>query len=228
LRILSENWNDIGRPIGLGAFLYHLCSRTVQVLSRGAARFVIYRLYVQPLVKDEGPLRTHYRCYEVTPGSQEEKLGQCPQHILDMRRRLGYRCFALTFKGEQVGYAWFATKGEFLEDELRLDYQMFPHDRLVWDFDVFVAEKWRAGRAFQQLWLGCSQALRAQGFECSASRIHLNNVNSVLSHEKLGATVVSHVLVLKYRAFELSVQSAPFSVGLGSSDRKQVKIVSKH
>jgi hypothetical protein len=225
-RILKENWVHIGRPIGFWAFAYHLFVRVLGVAFGDRLRFVIYRVYVQPLVQSDAPLRTGYTLREVLAGSVEETLGQRPREILAQRRALGYRCFALDYKDETVAYAWFATQGEFFEDEFRLRYLMHPAGELVWDFDVFVAEKWRAGRAFQQLWLGCSQQLRAQGFLASASRIHLNNVNSVLSHERLGAQIVTRLALVRIGRFECCAQSSP--IGLRAGFKSELSVLVKN
>ena len=204
-------------------FAYFLLSRMLQVAFRGWIRLVVYRVYVQSLIDSQVALRSGYTLIEVNEGSDDERIAKRPEKILQLRRRLGYRCFGLRFKNEPIAYAWFATGGDYLEDEVRLRYVMADPEKTVWDFDIFVVPKSRAGWAFQQLWQGCGNRLGHEGFTDTASRIHLSNVNSILSHERLGARAVATLVVLAFGRVELLYR--PWPILLRISVNKATKVM---
>ena len=99
----------------------------------------------------------------------------------------GDRCLAAYKEGELIAFLWLAGK-HYPEDDARCDYRL-EAETLVWDYDVYVAPRYRVTRLFAQLWDEANEALYQQGVRWSVSRISAFNVASIHSHRRRGAVL---------------------------------------
>ena len=183
--IAAHGWTD--------GILY-LFSRTLAGMSRGRARFVRYALTVQPLASmPPVPERRTGRFTVREIGATETQLlaaMQRPMAALLDRYRQGAFCLGLFRSDELAGFAWL-TIGAYQEDEVRCRFLPAPQGQAAWDFDVFIAPRFRLSGAFLQLWTGVARELRARGCEYSCSRISRFNLGSLSSHRRIGAEPVA-------------------------------------
>jgi len=97
----------------------------------------------------------------------------------------GDRCLAAYKESELIAFLWLAAR-HYPEDEARCDYRL-EAQALVWDYDVYVAPRYRVTRLFAQLWDEANESLYQSGVRWSVSRISAFNVASIHSHRRRGA-----------------------------------------
>ena len=95
------------------------------------------------------------------------------------------RCLLAIQESQLLACAWF-TEQQYQEDEVRCIFDFSSLSDHIWDYDVYVTPKYRVGRMFMRLWSHAEQYWQEQSFNASLSRINAFNINSVVSHEKLG------------------------------------------
>lgn len=107
----------------------------------------------------------------------------------------GDRCLAAFKEGQLIAFLWLARQ-HYPEDEARCDYQLkSPH--LAWDYDVYVAPKYRATRLFAQLWDEANHWLQQQGVRWTVSRISAFNGASIHAHQRRGAMISGAAIFIR-------------------------------
>lgn len=186
-----------------------------RVLTRISPRlgFVYHDWMVQPI--PEKPLlperrRDAYTTREIPEG--DPLIDQMPLRpgVAAARFAQDVVCLGTFRKDELVGYIWLAF-GSFEEDEARCTFVLEPVSESVFDFDLYVLEKYRMGMGFIAVWDGAARYLRERGVRHSYSRLDHFNRKSAAAHDRLGWKRVGSAVILKLGTFELQVTSmAPF------------------
>ena len=194
------------RSLGWVDGLTYLLAQAVSRLTRGHARIISYDLVVQPMT-DGLDLPAHrgkdIEVREIVAGDPLLAAMDRPVEILDARFHQGARCLVALKKGELAGFLWW-TQGPYTEDEVRCVFIPEPHGQAIWDFDVYVAPRYRFSPIFPCLWHVATQQLFAEGYRYSASRISAFNPASLAAHQRLGAKIVGHRLFVCFGRLELS------------------------
>ncbi len=195
-------------------------------LTGGWARIVPYALYAQPLGReklanvrdDPGTV-----VFTVRMDSPLIELFPRPQAVVRQRYSSGAECHAASVKGEFAGFIWIRHDC-YDEDEVRCRYELTEPESTVWDFDVYVAPRYRLGRTLARLWKAVENQLVAQGVTWSFSRISLFNSGSIGAHERLGAVRLGHALFLVLGPVQCAwLPSSPF-VHISFDERRRPKI----
>lgn len=203
-----------GRWLALLFVVHRVCS----AVSGGRLRLVPYVLVAQPLGAGLNPVRDDPATVvvEVRPGDALAAEFPRPPEINAARWRAGARCHAVLVKQQFGGTLW-TQRQAYEEDEVRARFVLVDEAVSVWDFDVFVAPRYRLGRTMARLWKAVDAELVSQGVRWSFSRISLLNPDSMKSHARLGAVRVGYAWFVCAGPLQLSVWGkAPF-VHLGWS-----------
>lgn len=208
---------------GRKARCLYLLHRLLGKLSGGRASLQVYLLCAQPIgdnrhagVRDDpaSPVRLLHPGDPLLAGLPR------PPEVIAQRFAAGHRCFGIDVKGEFAGCIWIA-RDVYNEDEVRCQFRLSdnlpnenrPSDnrRNVWDFDVYVAPRFRTGRTLARLWKGVDKQLVAEGVAWTTSRIGLYNPASVAAHERLGARLLGTACFLVLGPWQLSwLPRAPY------------------
>lgn len=123
---------------------------------------------------------------QLLPG--DALLAQCmrPNEVIAARFAQGAKCFAIV-KDDQLQAAIWLIHGHYDEDVVRARFVLPLSGSAAWDFDVYVAPKYRLGFTFLRLWDAANAYLRDAGVSWSYSRITAFNLGSLASHNRLGA-----------------------------------------
>jgi len=202
---MRARWLALCREFGgwPTALLYCL-HRGLQALSGGRVRIVPYVFFAQPV---DNPLLASIKpdpatVVRVVVGP-DATVPPGPRPLAALRQRLqaGNECHVCEVKGEFAGTIWLGL-GPHDEDEVRCRYLLPP--RSVWDYDVYVAPRYRLGRTLARLWAAVDDNLAARDIAWTFSRISRFNPGSVGVHERLGARRVGTAWFLCFGAWELS------------------------
>lgn len=180
--------------LGVPSALAYLSDRVLSKLSGGIVHVRRYLFFVQPL----GDLKVRVpQNMRVIPLPQDFESLPLPvsRQVVRQRLKQGSRCFVLQIGEEFAGYAWFQDRA-YNEDEVRCTFAPRPRATVIWDYDIYIAPKFRATRAFAVLWQLAGAALRESGFTHTASRIAGYNSASIRSHVRLGAQRVGSAVFL--------------------------------
>ncbi len=211
------------RSLGWVDGLTYLLAQAVSRLTRGHVRIISYDLVVQPIT-DGLDLPVHrgkdIEIREIVAGDPLLAAMDRPAEIVDFRFEQGARCLVALKKGELAGFLWW-TQGPYTEDEVRCVFVPEPQGQAIWDFDVYVAPRYRFSPIFPCLWHVATKQLFSQGYRYSCSRISAFNPASLAAHRRLGAKIVDRRLFICFGRLELSLsrQSPRFYVSLKASPR---------
>jgi hypothetical protein len=129
-----------------------------------------------------------------------------PREVMPYRFQQEAICLAALKEGHFVGFLWF-TLGPYREDEVRCRYVPLPPGRSAWDFDVFLEPLHRSGIAFLKLWDEANRFLAARDVHWSLSRISAFNRHSLMSHMRMGATLIGTALFLSAGSVQLCLST---------------------
>jgi hypothetical protein len=217
----SMNLKALRQALGPWDAGLYLLSRVVDKLSGGRARLVKYHFVAQPIGSpSRQPMRpdtaTEIRRVEAT-----DPLRQAfprPAAILDRRYAAGGTCTAALLRGEFAGFIWI-QRACYDEDEVRCRYVLQAPQASVWDYDVYVEPRFRAGRTMARLWTHVDQELAATGVRWSFSRISAFNAASLASHARLGAVRCGSAVFFCWGRLQLAIMPSRPCVHLSSNDR---------
>ncbi len=181
----------------------YLARRALGVLGIGFQR---YHLVIQPVAEGSRVPERHRAVFdirEVDEDSYRTEWFPRPAKVIRERFAQGARCWVAFKEGAPVGCQWLLN-GPYLEDEVRCRFIPLPEGRVAWDFDVYVAPDFRMGRLFLLLWDTANQWMREQGITCSASRIDTLNLQSIRSHQRMGARIVGNAWFLTLGRIQLA------------------------
>ena len=216
------------RELGpLGAVI-HCGDYVLAGLSVGRCRLRGYALIAQPLGQGELVSPADKGCAAVQEVARGDPLmNDFPRtaEVNQQRWLAGASCLAATVKGAFAGTVWIA-RGSHVEDEVRCVYNLADPAHSVWDFDLYLAPRYRGGRMFARLWQAVDGRLAAEGIQWTFSRISLLNPASLAAHKRLNAQRVGTALFLTLGPLQLAVFSrAPFvHLSINSTSRPAVSM----
>jgi hypothetical protein len=200
--------------------------RMLDKVSAGHVRLVPYALVAQPLGVDLNPVRDDPQTVVYQVDAQDPVVAQFPRpaHINARRWQAGASCHVVKVKDQFAGTLWL-QRNAYEEDEVRALFVLADPGQSVWDFDVYVAPRYRLGRTMARLWKAVDAELCAGGVRWSFSRISLLNPESLKSHARLGAVTVRRAWFLCAGGLQLSVWGGAPYVHLGWSAQQRPRIV---
>lgn len=209
----------------LNALLYGL-HRVLSKVSGGRAGIERFIFVAQPV-----PGQSHIPAQKATtsvvkpllPG--DALLAQCmrPTGVIAARFAQGAKCLAVV-KDDQLQAAIWLIHGHYDEDVVRARFVLPPSGTAAWDFDVYVAPKYRLGFTFLRLWDAANAYLRDAGVMWSYSRITAFNLGSLASHSRLGASPFGHATFLTLGPVQLMISTLRpwLHISLGKSQPKLI------
>jgi len=206
----------------------YLLARAIERSTGGRCRLIKYYFAAQPVPATDAPATrkpTRTRIYEAHAGDPIVAQFPRPPEVIAWRFAVGARCFAADIDGELVGFIWF-KHGQYDEDDVRCEYRLEPARDIVWEFDVYLASRFRMSRAFQQLWDAAHAFLRREGYRWSVGRTSAFNAVSLAAHRRLGPCTLATGIFLVAGRLQIALLSiAPFvHVGLGANARPRLLI----
>lgn len=128
--------------------------------------------------------------------------------IQAQRFAVGMQCLAIfDRRGELAGVSWLARRA-YREGHLHVRFRL--PDNAAWDTGLWVPEHKRMGRAFSATWGAIKHWLHGEGLDWTLSSIVDYNIPSILSHRRLGARTLGHVVVLRIGRWQFTVGARPF------------------
>jgi hypothetical protein len=210
----------------VNTFLYAL-SRVIESGTRFRCRLFKYYFVAQPVPPDltSTPFRkSSTQIYFASPGMAIIDKFPRPPEVIARRFKDGAVCIVAEQAGKLVGFLWIKS-GSYDEDEVRCTYVLEPPEKLVWDFDVYIAPEFRFSRAFAQLWAAAHCFLRERGCQWSISRISAFNANSLDSHKRLGIVRLATGVFAKIGPIQLAAFSCSPYLDLAVSRTSAPRVV---
>lgn len=207
-RKLESFWQIAQSQGALMALLY-AADRLARRVSAERVCIVPYVLLAQPVGGAVGrPLRDDAKTVVRAVAAGDEWAGQLPRppEVNRARWQAGAQCFAAAVGGELAATLWIQAQRHD-EEEVRCRYVIAQRGLAVWDFDLFLAPRFRFGRTFARLWTAVDAHLAAQGVRWTFSQISPFNEASLRSHRQLGALDVGRICFFVVGAFQLTVSS---------------------
>lgn len=194
---------QLHKELGTTLMLDYLGRRTLAAVGIGLQR---YHLVLQPVATKAWVPERHRASFdirEVDQTSYRVEWFPRPAEVVQARFNQGAHCW-VAFKDEKpVGCQWLLP-GPYLEDEVRCRFVPVPQGSLVWDFDVYVTPELRLGRLFLLLWDTTNRWMRQRGIDCSASRIDTLNLQSIRSHQRMGARIIGNAWFVNLAGLQLA------------------------
>lgn len=142
-------------------------------------------------------------------------------HIIDVpaetqrdRFAQGLTCLgAFNTQGALVGVTWVGLSN-FTESEIYVRFAL-PRDA-GWDCGLWIAPRYRLGRAFAALWAGTAEWMRANGCDRSISWIADYNLPSLLSHRRMGADTIGYMTAFRFFRWQYIAQGKPRLLSLNA------------
>ncbi len=191
--------------LGPGNALLYWTDRVFARLTVGRARIHRYRFFAQPIPdKPLLPVRASSKTRVIELERGDEALVDLPRPlaVIDQRFDQGGVCLGAYVNDEFAGCLWY-NAGGYLEDEVRCRYVPVPAGDAVWDYDVYVAPRFRMGRVFLVLWDAAFAHMRETGVGWSLSRVSTYNAASQSSHQRLGARPMGTATFLRIAGLQL-------------------------
>lgn len=213
------------RTLGTVNGLLYLVDQACRKATRDTVRLVKYRLVAQPIGTGlSAPVRAGRETF-IEPAGPDHALAiefPRPAHIIAARYAAGATCLVARVKDRFAGYLWWQRE-QYDEDEVRCHFVLASSHDSAWDFDVYVAPRYRLGRAMALLWQAAELRLAAEGVRWSFSRISAFNAESLASHARLGAVSCAQALFFVVGPVQVSLFTcAPYfhlSAGARSAPR---------
>ena len=151
------------------------------------------------------------------------------QHEIDVtadvqRQRIadGLICLAaFNRKDALVGVTWVAER-YYTEQDVNIRY-LVP-DHACWDTGLWIKPEYRLSRAFAALWAGVAEWMDARGFTWSISTISDYNLPSLMSHKRMQARTLGHVVVLRLFNWQFATTVTPRFARPGNSPAAELDI----
>lgn len=195
--------HSLYKELGAGPMSDYLARRLLGAIGISLNR---YRLLVQP-VPDKAWLPERpgnpIEIREVAQDDYRLAWFPRPEHAIHDRYAQGARCW-VAFKGEMAVACQWLLAGPFREDEVRCRFLPMPQGEAAWDFDVYIRPELRLGRLFLMLWDNSNAWLREQGIRWTASRVDTLNLQSLRSHQRMGAREVGTAWFVSIGSWQLS------------------------
>ena len=182
--------------------------RVLRAVSADRSRIVPYWLYAQPVpTADEANSRSararNWGRWVDEPAELPEDQPR-PPAVIARRFSQGSTCLLKENDDGLVGFLWLHL-GPYPEDEVRAMFVPRPEALSAWDFDVYVAPRYRVSLAFARLWDAANAWMRDRGVLWCHSRVSMFNTNSMQVHERLGARRTGWLVFLLVGSLQLLV-----------------------
>lgn len=219
---------DLRRLGFVGSAAYYI-PRAVARVSRGRCTIFPIAFYAVPvptdeLVRDTGTgITVKALSHDSIP---ESKFGR-PDGVVAQRFAAGHTCIGAANGSDLMGFMWISL--DDVEERLvRCVFEPGPKGQVAWDYDFFIAPRYRLGRTFARLWDGARSYLTECGVRASISWIEPSNIGSIRAHERLGARRVGWAAFVSLWGAQLTVCSVPpyfhWSAPGGAAVRIRVKL----
>ena len=201
------------RSLGWSDTLTYILAVLIRRLTRQHGRLIKYYFVAQSVPTAAPAARaasgnTHF--YRADAPDAVIRQVARPEPVIRERFAQGAHCMVAERAGELAGCIWLCPE-QYREDEVRCLYRWAPAGWAMWDFDVYIAPRWRISRLFARLWECAHAEMRVEGVRWTLSRIDAFNVGSLAAHRKLGARTLARAWFLVLGRVQLSVLSmAPF------------------
>lgn len=208
-RRLISAWTRYSGSVGGPTTILWCLATGIQRVSRGRCRLVRYIVVAQPVPSQ--PLVSARR----SRGIETRRLEPCDRalsafprapEVYENRFAQGAVAYGAFSNGEPAGFIWF-TLGAYEEDEVRCTFHAEPAATTAWDFDVYIAPRYRLTSVFARLWEAAGAHMRAAGVRWAVSRISAFNAHSIASHRRLGAVDCGIVNFLCIGSLQISIGS---------------------
>ncbi len=203
-------WRSITNNVeqlGFGNAILYLTGRLLESVSGSRIKIIRYAIAAQPVRAPEAKSMRPVAGVSIRlTDTSDPIVEQFPreQNVIEERFRAGAKCYVCETKGTFAGYIWLAYEA-YEEDEVRCRYELKSPETCVWDFDVYVAPKYRMGRTFARLWNTANQHLSDEGIRWSFSRISTFNPHSIAAHKRLGMRKIHSVTFLCIGKWQITV-----------------------
>lgn len=132
----------------------------------------------------------------------------------------GYECLGVFDRlNELIAVAWLARKHP--EDD-SLDVRFLLPEGAAWDTGLWIRDDRRMGRAFAAVWGAIKQWLEQQGLERTISTIVDYDVQSIASHDRLGARSLGYLTVVRIGKLQYAHGARPSWRWLGKGPKQRV------
>ena len=149
---------------------------------------------------------------ELTPEVLSQYVIDVPRSAQAERFAQGLSCLgAFNVRNELVGVTWVGT-GPFTENVVHVRFHV--HAGAAWDCGLWIAPQYRLGRGFAALWAGTGEWMRTHGKTRSVSWIVDHNLPSLLSHKRMGAVIVEHIMVFRFFHWQYLAKGTPKLAGI--------------
>jgi len=209
-------------------YLFYLTERLLSRMTSGRCSLLGLWFYSQPvnsvaLVPGTGDASVVIR--EVEAGEFPEEAFGRPTGAVPDRFRDGSVCIGAIRGSELVGFMWLHF-GPLRERLVRCIFEPLPHDRVAWDYDFYIAPRYRLGRTFARLWDGANRYLRERGVDRTGSWVAFTNRGSARAHERLGARKVGWAVVLSLWRVQCTLASVSpyFHLALGANGISHLRV----
>ena len=142
------------------------------------------------------------------------------------RKARGSICLGAFDRTRLVGYLYL-TVGAHNDEAVFARFVPLPHRSAVWDYDLFILPKHRAGVVYLRIWEEVFKFLRKRSIAWSISYIASFNIRSMKSQFRLGAVLVGHFIVIEFgRRQVILLARRPFvAVGHESGRRPEIRVI---
>ena len=214
---LGDTLSTLGWANG---WLYFL-ARMLQKLSTGKVYIIRYIFVAQP-VPDVSRQGSHDQpsrgVRQVDVNDPIVRDFPRPAPVIARRFGAGATCFVAESRDRFSGFLWF-QRNAYEEDEVRCRYELYPPERCVWDYDVYVEPEFRMGRTFSRLWQAGNAHLAEEKIEWSMSRISAFNSNSLAAHRRMGIRAITTATFVVIGPLQISLLGRSPYIHLGVSAR---------
>jgi hypothetical protein len=213
MQVTFKKLKDFVRRHSVASGVLYFANMLLAALDSPLA-IVAYALFVQPV-----PLRpmlqknakTNITVRLISRDEYRVEWFDRPASVIERRFQQNTFCFVAFDQDKPVGSLWLCCNN-YMEDEVRCRFILQPADAVAWDFDVYVAPKYRMSRVFVYLWDAGDAWLREHGFRWSCSRIDMLNMESMRAHQRMGASRIGVAVFVKGWDWQLTLATLrPFA-----------------
>lgn len=220
IRALARHLRQDVRLFGVMGVVPYLADRMLDRASDGAVRLHKYWIVAQRVRSPDsgGSARLgDFEICDVTAASARYSDYPRSREVIRARFAQDAQCLACYRKDDFVGYIWFNV-GPYEEDEVRCRFVPRPVGHASWDYDAYISEPYRLGRAFKRLWDGAFKRLQEHGVRVTYSRISAFNAASIAAHQRMGSKRVGTLFFLRFKRFQCMLGSIPPFLHLSGSE----------
>jgi L-amino acid N-acyltransferase YncA len=205
--MLLNRFRNTVRSLGWVDGLTYIAGVLIARLTGRRGRLIKYYFVAQPVPQASPSARAasgNFRFFRTASPEAGSVQIDRPEHVIRQRYAQGAHCIVAERDHELAGCIWLCPE-QYREDEVRCVYQWTPPSSAMWDFDVYIAPRWRISRLFARLWEHAHAELRDKGVRWTLSRIDAFNAGSLAAHRKLGAQTLGRGWFLLAGRAQLSI-----------------------